>query len=117
GLFHCDGGGLVLRNERLHPLEDRLEAQLRALPRGRLPPPVVECPDTASAFLDDPVSASSRPRIDAQNLHEERLGGAPDVPAFAGADRHPQKRMPIAQIPEGAARGPAPLCERSSLPR
>ena len=80
-LFHCDGGGLVLRNERLHPLEDRLEAQFRALPRGRLPPPVVECPDTASAFLDDPVPASSRPWIDAQNLHEERLGGASDVPA------------------------------------
>ena len=31
-LFHCDGG-LVLR-ERLHPVEDRLEAQLRALPAG-----------------------------------------------------------------------------------
>ena len=33
-LFHCDGVRLVLRDERLHPLEDRLEAQLRALRRG-----------------------------------------------------------------------------------
>ena len=54
---------------------------------GVSPPPVAECPDAASAFLDDPVPASSRPRVDAQNLHEERLGTPSDVPAFAGANR------------------------------
>ena len=83
GLFQRDGVRRVLRNELLHPLEDRLEAELRALPRGCLPPPVVECPDTASAFLDDPVPACSRPWIDAENLHEERLGGGSDVPSPA----------------------------------
>ena len=86
-LFDCDGGGLVRRNQRLHPVEDRLEAELRALPGGRLPPPVVECPDAASAFLDDPVPASSRPWVDAENSHEERLGSPSDVPAVREAHR------------------------------
>ena len=81
GLFQRDGVRRVRRNELLDALEDRLEAQLGALPRGCLPPPVVECPDTPSAFLDDPVPASSRPWIDAENLHEERLGGGSDAPA------------------------------------
>jgi hypothetical protein len=37
--------------------------------------------------VDDPVPASSRPWIDAENLHVERLGTAPDVPSCQGPDQ------------------------------
>ena len=69
GLLQRDGIRRVLRNELRHPVEDRLQAELRALPRGRPPPPVVECPEAAAAFVDDPVPACSRPWIDAEDSH------------------------------------------------
>ena len=123
GLFQRDGVRLVRRNELLHPLEDRLEAELRALPRGCLPPPVVDCPDTASAFLDDPVPACSRPWIDAENLHEERLGGGSDVPSpaflsvFDGGDDAPDYVRVVVEEPALGELGCDALEERGQAAR
>src|SRR5205823_2175488 len=65
-LLEHDRIGRVLLDERRHPLEDRLEAGLRTLPRGRLPPAVLDRPEAAGAFVDDPVAASSRTWVDAE---------------------------------------------------
>jgi hypothetical protein len=43
---------------------------------------VARAPEAPVAFVDDSVPASSRPWIDAENLHAERLGTAPDVPLY-----------------------------------
>ena len=53
--------GALARRVRHHPWHDRPEAPV--------------------AFVDDPVAARSRPWIDAEDLHVERLGTASDVPA------------------------------------
>ena len=39
---------------------------------------MLECPDTPVAFVDDPVSARSRPWIDAEDFHVERVRGTAD---------------------------------------
>src|SRR5262249_27219847 len=51
-----------------------------SLPRGRLPPTVLDRPEAAGAFVDDAVAASSRTRVDSEDLHGKRLGGRADVP-------------------------------------
>jgi hypothetical protein len=62
------------RHELGDGVEDRLQAQLGAFARGRFPPPVVDGPEAAVFFVDDAVPARSRPWIDADDLHGERLG-------------------------------------------
>ena len=39
---------------------------------------MLECPDTPVAFVDDPVPARSRPWIDAEDFHVERVRGTAD---------------------------------------
>jgi hypothetical protein len=48
---------------------------------------VIQRPDAPVSFVDDPVPACSRPRIDAYDLHMDTLGAAPDVPARIEASR------------------------------
>ena len=73
GLLECDGVGLVLRNELPHSLEDRQQPHVELLPRGRPPAPRHPRPEAAVASVDDPVPACSRPWVDAEYLHEEKL--------------------------------------------
>ena len=80
GLLERDGVRRVRRYELLDPLEDHAESKLRPLARAGRPAPRRECSDPPVAFVDDPVAASSRSWVDAENLHDgrvERLGGRP----------------------------------------
>jgi hypothetical protein len=81
GLFERDGVRRVLRNELLNPREDRHQAGVGALAGGCPPAAEDPRPEAAAASLDDPVPARSRPWVDAENLHEQRLGSPPDVPS------------------------------------
>ena len=81
GLLDCDGVGLVLHKELLHSLEDRQQPHVEPLPRGRPPAPRHPRPEAPVASVDDPVSARSRPWVDPEYLHEEKLRGRSDVPA------------------------------------
>ncbi len=80
-LLQGDGIRGVQADQLRHPLEDREQPPVHALPRRCSPPPVADGPEAPVAFVDDSVPASSRPWIDAENLHEERLGTPADVPA------------------------------------
>jgi len=79
-LLQGDDIRAVLRNQLLHPVEDRAEPELQALRRGGLPPSVADGSEAPVALVYEPVPASSRPWIDAENFHEERLWSDPDVP-------------------------------------
>jgi len=68
GLLEHDGIRAVLLDELRDPLEDRLQAQLGPLARGRPPRPVVERSEAASALLNDSEPACRSPRRDAQYL-------------------------------------------------
>ena len=46
--------------------------------------PVADGPEAPAAFVDDPVPASSRPRIDADDLHADTLGMRSDNSFLAG---------------------------------
>ena len=50
---------------------------LLALPGPAAPPPVTGGPEAPVSFVDDPVPASSRPWIDAEDFHEHTLGVRP----------------------------------------
>src|SRR5207253_411506 len=78
-LLERDGSGSMLRDEAGDRVEDRLQPQLRPFSGARLPPPVVDGPEAPVAFVDDAVPARSRPWIDADDLHGQRLGSDPDV--------------------------------------
>ena len=47
---------------------------------------MVQRPEAPSAFVDDPVSASSRPRVDADDLHADTVGIASDGSGRATSD-------------------------------
>ena len=59
---------------------------------------MLECPDTPVAFVDDPVPARSRPWIDAEDLHVERVRSHSDD--YRG-------RMEIVDLTALEGRGPA----------
>jgi pSer/pThr/pTyr-binding forkhead associated (FHA) protein len=62
-------------------LEDRLQPRLGAFACAGPPPAVVDRPEAAVAFVDDPVPASSRPWVDADDdLHAETVRGESDDP-------------------------------------
>jgi hypothetical protein len=69
----------MLSDETGDGVEDRLQPSLRARGRGCFPPPVVDGPEAPVSFVDDAVPARSRPGIDADDLHGQRLGVHPDV--------------------------------------
>ena len=99
-LLERDGVRRMRRNELLHSVEDRPEAALRALARGRVPDAVRDGPDLPVAFVDDPVPARSSPRIDAEYLHGRRVRAVPDV--TRSCDRRLSRidgRPPIAGVP------------------
>jgi hypothetical protein len=86
-----DADERLLEDDRMWPklfdqlgdaVEDRLQAQLRALLGGRLPPAEVHRPEAVSSFADDSEPARSRAWIDAENRHGDTLGTASDVPAL-----------------------------------
>jgi hypothetical protein len=55
-------------------------------------------------FVDDSVSASSRSRVDAEDFHGQRLGGAADVPATRqAAEITTQRRADLACPNESVA--------------
>jgi hypothetical protein len=70
-----------------HALVNRLQPQFRALPGSRLPPPVVDGPEAASAFVDYPVPARSRSWVDAYDFHGNTLGIGSDAPPPPHAPR------------------------------
>ena len=80
-LLQRDGVRLVLPYEVADPVEDRPEPVLRALSCAGRPASVGEGCDTPLAFVDDPVPARSRPWIDAEDFHVQRVRSASDVPA------------------------------------
>ena len=86
-LAEHDRIGLVRLDQLGDAVEDRLQAQLQALARGGSPPPVVECPEAPVSFVDDAVPASSRSRIDADDLHTVTLRMKPDSPAPEGCSK------------------------------
>src|SRR5262245_14330225 len=73
-------GGMA--NDQLGDLVvDLLQTRGGGVARRRLPPPVLQrLEPTVLACLYDPEPARCRARIDAENLHESRLGVEPDVP-------------------------------------
>ena len=92
GLLERDGVGLVLRNEIPYSLEDRQQPHVEPLPRGRSPAPRRHRPEAPVASVDDPVPARSRPWVDAEDLHVQKLFGGSDVPPAEsqGPRRRPQ---------------------------
>src|SRR4029079_6536697 len=81
-------------DERRDLVEDRLEAQLEALRRGGLPPPVLDGLEAPVFFLDDPEPVRSRPWVDADDLHAATLGSASDVSCTpTGARTPPWQRI------------------------
>ncbi len=83
GLLECDGVRRVLGNELLNALEDRQQPRVQPPARGCPPAPGNHRPEAPAAFVDDPVPARSRSRVDAEDLHVEKLGRPSDVPALA----------------------------------
>src|SRR5205085_10327691 len=79
-LLERDRIRLVPGHELGDRVEDRLQAELRALARRGSPPAVADRPEAAAAFVDDAVPARRRSRIDADDLHSRTLGGWTDVP-------------------------------------
>ena len=74
-------------DELADPVEDRPEPELRALSRAGRPAPVGECPEAPVAFVDDPVSARSRPWVDAEDLHGRGYGGRRSESAISARSR------------------------------
>ena len=68
----------VLLYHLLHAVEDRPQPQLQRGIGSRSPDAMRNGPEAPVAFLDDSVPASSRARIDAENLHVGRVGALPD---------------------------------------
>src|SRR5439155_10344152 len=93
-LLERDGIRPMRLDETRDAVEDRLQTQLGTLSGGRLPPPVVDGPEAPVAFVDDAVPARSRPWIDADDFHGQRLGVRPDVPRFGLAARRRRPRAP-----------------------
>ena len=104
-LLQGDGIRAVLLDQLPHPLEDREQPQLHAVPRLCSPPPVAEFPEAPVAFVDDPVPARSRPWIDAEDFHPERLRTTPDVPAALGL-APPAARCETAAVPKTKPKAP-----------
>src|SRR5258708_182398 len=105
-LLQGDGIRAVLLDQLPHPLEDREQPELHALPRLCSPPPVAKLPEAPVAFVDDPVPASCRPWIDAEDFHPERLRTPSDVPAeaqVADSQRMLFAAPALAQLPPGLA--------------
>jgi hypothetical protein len=73
----------VLDDEGRDAVEDRLQAQLRALVGAGLPPPVADGPQAPAAFVDDSVSARRCTGVDSYNLHGDTLRGSPDDSCLA----------------------------------
>ncbi len=95
GLLERDGVGRVLRNESPNSLEDRQQPHVERLPRGRPPAARPHRPEAPVASVDDPVPARSRPWVDAEDLHEWKLRGSPDVPpAGSRSSRRPPRSCP-----------------------
>src|SRR5207245_10731232 len=69
----------VLGDQSRHAVVDRLQPQLRALAGRCGPAPVVDSPEAPAAFVDYPVPACSRSRIDADDLHEDTLGTPAEI--------------------------------------
>src|SRR5579862_1403972 len=85
GLLEDDRIRVELGDEPGHAVVDRLQAELGALAGGRRPPAVVEALEAPSAFVDDPVPASSRSWVASDDSHGERLGtGSDDPPTRSG---------------------------------
>ena len=82
-LLQRDGIRRVLRDQRLRRPSKIVSSRASGRSRGgRSPPPVARGPEAPVAFVDDPVPACSRPWVDAENLHDDTLGSASDVPAI-----------------------------------
>src|SRR4029077_3305418 len=78
----------VLRDETGHSRVDRLQTESNVLAGRRRPAAVGDALEAPSAFLDDPVPARSRPRVDADYFHGQRLWTGSDDPVreeFRGA--------------------------------
>src|SRR5207247_2147957 len=82
-LFQRDGIRRLPRDQLLDTVEDRAQPHLRPGPRRGVPPPVARGPEAPAVFVDESEPARCRPWIDAENLHDERLGAASDVPPAA----------------------------------
>ena len=85
GLLERDGVGRMLPYELGDPVEDRPEARFWALPWACAPAPGVHRLEAPAAFVDDPVPARSRPWVDAEDFHVQRVrsladGGASPAP-------------------------------------
>jgi hypothetical protein len=78
-LLERDGVGRMCRNEIANPDEDRSQAPFRALASGGPPHPLLERSDPPVACVDDPEPACSRPRVDAEYLHDGRVRGRSDI--------------------------------------
>src|SRR5207342_933602 len=108
-LLEHDGPRLVLLQQLDDAVEDRLQAQLRTAPGGRLPPAVVDRPEAPAFLVDDAVTACCRTRIDAQDLHGATLRTGSDasllpqspLPGVAERCRLADERIP-ARPPTGA---------------
>src|SRR5207342_1777965 len=84
-LLEHDGPRLVLLQQLDDAVEDRLQAQLRTAPGGRLPPAVVDRPEAPAFLVDDAVTACCRTRIDAQDLHGATLRTGSDGSSYRRA--------------------------------
>src|SRR5262249_40391028 len=80
-LLERDGVRRKLRYQILHAVEDRLEAQLGAAPRGGSPAVPLDRPEAASSFVDHSPSAGCGPRAAPRSFPPLRLGPGRDVPA------------------------------------
>lgn len=109
GLLQRDRVRLVLCDELLHPVEDPSQPKLRTLAGAAPPAPSPERPEAPASFLDDPVAARSRPWVDAENLHAERVGIRTDGPSQP-AERAGESRPRATGCSTGS-------CRSSSTPR
>ena len=108
-LLQGDGIRRVLRDQLLDAREDREQPSLQPLARRRSPPPVARGPEAPVAFVDDPVPACSRPWVDAENLHDDTLGGPRTFPAGRPPSCSRRRR--------GGARRRGSRCHRRRGPR
>jgi zinc protease len=92
-LLECDGVRRVLRNELQHSVEDRSEPFRRAVPGRGAPAPARQAPDPPVAFVDDPVPARSRPWVDAEDLHGDRLRRSSDSLEGGLNERCPRRTL------------------------
>ena len=94
--------GACSDDESRHALEDRPQTKLQPLAGRRRPRPVADGPEAPAAFVDDPVPAIRRPRIDADDLHEDTLGTRSDNPLRRSAVASPSR----AETADSRAAGP-----------